>query len=238
MVNEVGLPALVISWVGGKLPLGREKEEVWPFPKFTKLSGMHKGFSSSRGANNVVTSIRIFQCLWAGTHFNRFFSIAMDPNSFMDEKCENRLYIGNLDLRITEASLIKMFSPFGEIVSEDFLWHTRGPKRGAPRGYAFIQFRNKEEAKLAKEKMHGKLVCGRPMVVRLASEKYLAEMTENSSTKAPGEASKSALAAGGSSGQMSRSAKIAAIKNKLKAMEEENRETKKLKQSDPSSVKR
>lgn len=37
-----------------------------------------------------------------------------------------------------------MFSPFGEIVSEDFLWHTRGPKRGAPRGYAFVQFRNKE----------------------------------------------------------------------------------------------
>lgn len=42
------------------------------------------------------------------------------------------------------AALIKMFSPFGDIVSEDFLWHTRGPKRGEPRGYAFIQFRTKE----------------------------------------------------------------------------------------------
>lgn len=38
------------------------------------------------------------------------------------------------------SNLIKMFTPFGKIVSEDFLWHTQGPKRGVPRGYAFIQF--------------------------------------------------------------------------------------------------
>lgn len=63
-----------------------------------------------------------------------------DSNNFNDEKLECRLYVGNLDLRITEAALIKMFSPFGKIISEDFLWHTRGPKRGEPRGYAFIQF--------------------------------------------------------------------------------------------------
>ncbi|CAK9176901.1 unnamed protein product [Ilex paraguariensis] len=157
----------------------------------------------------------------------------MDPNNFVDEKCESRLYIGNLDLRITEAALIKMFSPFGNIVSEDFLWHTRGPKRGEPRGYAFVQFSTKEEAKLAKEKMHGKLVCGRPLVVRLASEKYLLEMAGNSG-KAVGEANKSGLTSS-CSGQMYRSAKIAAIKNKLKAMEEEGPSTKKQKQSENNS---
>lgn len=68
----------------------------------------------------------------------------MDYNGFSDEKSESRLYIGNLDLRITEAALIKMFSPYGKIVSEDFLWHTRGPKRGEPRGFAFIQYSTKE----------------------------------------------------------------------------------------------
>uniref|UniRef100_A0A5B7A3H3 RNA-binding protein 18 n=1 Tax=Davidia involucrata TaxID=16924 RepID=A0A5B7A3H3_DAVIN len=104
-----------------------------------------------------------------------------------------------------------------------------------------------QEAKLAKEKMNGKLACGRPLVVRLASEKYLAEASENSA-KAVGEANKLSLA-GSSSGQMNRSAKIAAIKNKLKAMEEESRGAKKQKQkqvdsisciesSNPSSVKR
>lgn len=68
----------------------------------------------------------------------------MDPCNSNDERCESRLYIGNLDLRITEAALIKMFSPYGKIVSEDFLWHTRGPKRGEPRGYAFVQFSTNE----------------------------------------------------------------------------------------------
>lgn len=41
-----------------------------------------------------------------------------------------------------------MFSPFGKIVTEDFLWHTRGRKRGEPRGFAFIQYSSKEVSKL------------------------------------------------------------------------------------------
>ncbi|MCD7463948.1 hypothetical protein HAX54_051760 [Datura stramonium] len=138
----------------------------------------------------------------------------MDPNNALDDKSESRLYVGNLDLRISEAALIKMFSSFGKIVAEDFLWHTRGPKRGEPRGYAFVQFSTKEEAVLAKEKMHGRLVCGRPLVVRLASE--------------TSETSKSNFVAS-SSAQMSKSAKIAAIKNKLKAMEEESQNSKRQK---------
>ncbi|KAK4436277.1 putative RNA-binding protein 18 [Sesamum alatum] len=156
----------------------------------------------------------------------------MDLNNISDEKLESRLYIGNLDLRITEAALIKMFSPFGKIISEDFLWHTRGPKRGEPRGYAFVQFSSKEDAIRAKEKMHGRMACGRPLVVRLASEKYQVEGLSNSSKSIEG--SRSGLSSGGC-GQISRSAKIAAIKNKLKAMDEESHNNpKRQKQSDVS----
>ncbi|PIA49249.1 hypothetical protein AQUCO_01300239v1 [Aquilegia coerulea] len=154
----------------------------------------------------------------------------MDSNSLVDDKSDRRLYIGNLDQRITEAVLIKMFSPFGKIVSEDFLWHTRGPKRGEPRGFAFIQFNTKEEAELAKEKMHGKFACGRPLVVRFACEKYLVESEANPS-KTIGEGNKSSFV-GNSSGQMSRSAKIAAIKNKLKALEDDGSCLKKPRQGD------
>lgn len=68
----------------------------------------------------------------------------MESNFLVEEKSESRLYVGNLDQRITEAALIKMFSPYGKIVSEDFLWHTRGPRRGEPRGFAFIQFNTRE----------------------------------------------------------------------------------------------
>ncbi|XP_030534953.1 uncharacterized protein LOC115744009 isoform X2 [Rhodamnia argentea] len=86
-----------------------------------------------------------------------------------------------------------------------------------------------QEAELAKEKMHGKLACGRPLVVRLASEKYLVDTVENSS-KVRGHLDKTCIS-GSSSGQMSKSAKIAAIKSKLKALEEENSNVKKQKLS-------
>jgi hypothetical protein len=90
-----------------------------------------------------------------------------------------------------------------------------------------------QEAILAKEKMHGKLACGRPLVVRLASERYALE-TPASSTKAVGEGHKLHLTGGGT-GQTSRGAKIAAIKNKLKSLEEDNSRSKKQKQSDSVS---
>ncbi|KAK4363039.1 hypothetical protein RND71_018280 [Anisodus tanguticus] len=163
-----------------------------------------------------------------GDGFGRGSCVSLLMDNSLDDKSESRLYVGNLDLRISEATLIKMFSSFGKVVAEDFLWHTRGPKRGEPRGYAFVQFSTKEEAVLAKEKMHGRLVCGRPLVVRLASEKYVMEGAENSSFGGGGETSKSNFVAG-SSAQMSKSAKIAAIKNKLKAMEEESQNSKRQK---------
>ncbi|CAA7395630.1 unnamed protein product [Spirodela intermedia] len=144
-----------------------------------------------------------------------------------DEKSESRLYIGNLDQRITESAILKMFAPFGNIVSEDFLWHTRGPKRGEPRGYAFIQYSTKEEAQLAKARMDGRLACGRPLVVHFANEKYFAETNTMKSAAAAAAAvdRKSVTAGGGggasSSGQTSRAATIAAIRSKLKSLEEE-----------------
>ncbi|XP_076944714.1 uncharacterized protein LOC143615477 isoform X2 [Bidens hawaiensis] len=86
-----------------------------------------------------------------------------------------------------------------------------------------------QEAKLAKEKMQGKLACGRPLDVRYARDKYLVE-TEGKVGKSSGESSKSNRLGNGS-GQTSRNAKIAAIKNKLKAMEEEDHDRKRQKQS-------
>lgn len=85
-----------------------------------------------------------------------------------------------------------------------------------------------QEARLAKEKMHGRLACGRPLVVRLASEKSTAETVEKS-PKVAGVVSRSTHL-GSSSGQMSRSAKIAAIKNKLKVLEEDGSSGKRQKQ--------
>ncbi|KAJ1269643.1 hypothetical protein BS78_07G227400 [Paspalum vaginatum] len=148
----------------------------------------------------------------------------MDGNGLGGDKFESRLYVGNLDYRISESDIIKMFSPFGKITAEDFLWHTRGPKRGEPRGYAFVQYTTKEEAQLAKEKMNGKLVRGRPMVVHLASEKSSMDSAGNSHR-----AVKDKKLAGGSgpkSQQTDRATMIAAIKSKLDSMDKEGCSTK------------
>ncbi|XP_020585709.1 probable RNA-binding protein 18 [Phalaenopsis equestris] len=145
----------------------------------------------------------------------------------VDDTCESKLYVGNLDQRITEANVIKMFSPFGKIISEDFLWHTRGPKKGEPRGYAFIQYGSKEEAQLAKTEMNGKLAYGRPLVVRYADEKYHSDTKDLPKTAF--NLKKSCFASGSGTCQTSRSAKIAAIKNKLKTLEQEGCSSKKLK---------
>ncbi|KAJ3682045.1 hypothetical protein LUZ60_014618 [Juncus effusus] len=135
------------------------------------------------------------------------------------ENPECRLYVGNLDYRISEANIIKMFSAFGKIVSEDFLLHKKGPKSGEPRGYAFVQFTSKEEAKLAKEKMNGKLIFGRPLVVRLSTERISIEGRNNLSNFGHPKAKQ--LKNNVKCDKLDRNAKIAAIRNKLKSLEGE-----------------
>lgn len=60
------------------------------------------------------------------------------------ENRENKLYIGNLDPRVTEYHIINLFKPFGHIVREEFAWHTHGVKKGQPRGFCFIEYATNE----------------------------------------------------------------------------------------------
>lgn len=84
---------------------------------------------------------------------------------------------------------------------------------------SFLSFEvSMQEAQLAKAKMNGRLACGRPLVVRLASEKQYAE---SSTPLQAASDPKNPNISGSKVGQSSRSAKIAAIKNKLKSLEEE-----------------
>lgn len=75
-----------------------------------------------------------------------------------------------------------------------------------------------QEAQLAKEKMNGKLVCGRPVVVHLASEK--GSLDSGNSQRALKD-KKLAGGSGSKSAQTDRAAKISAIKNKLRSLENE-----------------
>lgn len=72
--------------------------------------------------------------------------------------------------------------------------------------------------------MDGRLACGRPLVVHFANEKYFAETNAMKSAAAGDRKNVTAGGGGGaasSSGQTSRAATIAAIRSKLKSLEEE-----------------
>lgn len=142
-------------------------------------------------------------------------------NETREHNREHKLYLGNLDHRVTEYHIIKMFSPFGEIRCEEYMWHTHGPKRGEPRGFAFVEYHRREDAERAKESMNGRMAFGRPLVVRFVDEKVVthnadAPLRKSDSRLSTPKDMSSPLA---STVSLSKSAKIAAIQNKLKVID-------------------
>ena len=67
---------------------------------------------------------------------------------------------------MTEAHVIKLFTRFGKINSERFLYHQSGPHAGQPRGFAFVDFARRSDAEAAIEALNGRQLCGRALTVR------------------------------------------------------------------------
>jgi hypothetical protein len=56
----------------------------------------------------------------------------------------DRLYVGNLSPSVDEYTLIQVFQKYGQITKLDFMFHKTGVLKGKPRGYAFVEFSNKD----------------------------------------------------------------------------------------------
>ncbi|XP_036792866.1 probable RNA-binding protein 18 isoform X2 [Oncorhynchus mykiss] len=78
----------------------------------------------------------------------------------------HRLWIGNIDPKITEYYLVKLLERFGKVKQFDFLFHKSGPMEGQPRGYCFVNLHTKEEAERAIHCLNGKLALSKKLVVR------------------------------------------------------------------------
>ena len=110
----------------------------------------------------------------------------------------DRLYIGNLSPTVDEFTLIQVFQKHGKITKLDFMFHKTGVLKGKPRGFAFVEFSNKDvsnvichskmtfgvdadvcgalslvlfpkDALKAMVKLHDRLLRGRKLVVTYAS---------------------------------------------------------------------
>ncbi|KAM8934845.1 putative RNA-binding protein 18 isoform 2-T2 [Pelodytes ibericus] len=122
----------------------------------------------------------------------------------------HRLWIGNLDPKITEYHLLKLLQKFGKVKQFDFLFHKSGPLEGQPRGYCFVNFETKVEAERAIQCLNGKMALSKKLVRfdNYKNEKVLPISLEPSSSTEPAQSN------------LSVSAKIKAIEAKLKMMAE------------------
>ncbi|XP_068609425.1 probable RNA-binding protein 18 [Brachionichthys hirsutus] len=134
----------------------------------------------------------------------------------------NRLWIGNIDPKITEYHLVKLLEKFGNVKQFDFLFHKSGPLEGQPRGYCFVNFNTREEAERAIQCLNGKLALSKKLVVRWAHAQRFEGFRNEKTMPSSLEPSCSGAIEDGSitSNHLSTSAKIRAIEAKLQMMDE------------------
>jgi len=68
------------------------------------------------------------------------------------EKAVKSIFVGNLDAEITEEELWKLFAAYGTVEHVNII---RDRETGLPRGFAFVEMTNEEEAAKAVEAMNG-----------------------------------------------------------------------------------
>jgi RNA-binding protein 39 len=73
-----------------------------------------------------------------------------------------RLYVGSLHFNLTESDIKQVFEPFGEL---EFVDLHKDPMTGRSKGYAFVQYKRAEDAKMALEQMEGFELAGRTVCV-------------------------------------------------------------------------
>jgi len=80
----------------------------------------------------------------------------------------NKIFVGNLDFKVTENDLQDAFAAFGTVVETNLVTDRA---TGRPRGFAFVTMSTPEEAQKAIEGLNGKDMGGRALNVSAARER-------------------------------------------------------------------
>jgi len=78
-----------------------------------------------------------------------------------------RLYVGNLHSHVSEKDLEAMFSPFGPL---DSVQLHKDPVTGQPKGFAFVNYRNAEDGRMALQQLNGYEIAGMAIKVGMVNE--------------------------------------------------------------------
>lgn len=74
----------------------------------------------------------------------------------------NKIFVGNLPFKLTEAELEEMFSRSGTVVSVAM---PVDRETGRKRGFAFVEMETQEQAEAAVKEFNGQSIAGRQIVV-------------------------------------------------------------------------
>lgn len=77
------------------------------------------------------------------------------------------VYVSHMPEGFEEDALRKFFWQFGKVLKVKV---SRSKKTGRSKGYAFVEFHEKDVAKIAAETMHGFLIFGKQLVCRYLEE--------------------------------------------------------------------
>src|SRR5215472_17453835 len=77
----------------------------------------------------------------------------------------NKLFVGNLDFKLTENDLQDAFAAHGTVVEANL---ATDRATGRPRGFAFVTMSSPEEAQKAIDALHGKELGARALTVYIA----------------------------------------------------------------------
>ncbi|KAJ7900311.1 hypothetical protein B0H14DRAFT_2556466 [Mycena olivaceomarginata] len=89
-----------------------------------------------------------------------------------------QLYVGSLHFNLTESDIRQVFEPFGDL---EFVDLHKDPTTGRSKGYAFVQYKRSEDAKMALEQMEGFELAGRTLRVNTVHEKGTVKYTQTES---------------------------------------------------------
>jgi RNA recognition motif-containing protein len=78
------------------------------------------------------------------------------------------IFVDNLDLNVTEGQLQMLFATCGTVKSVTIV---KDRNTGSPRGFAFIEMAQPEQAQIAVSSLNGKLLNERPIRVNEARPK-------------------------------------------------------------------
>lgn len=143
---------------------------------FDKATGISSGFGFVDYADHA-TAQKAMELFRGRSIHGKLLTIdwARPTGPASDPSLQHCLFVGNLSSDVTDEQLVAAFSEFGEVTSAKC---AKDPASGKVQGFAFVSFKEKNEAQVAMDAMNGQLLNNRHLRVDWAKGKNAAEEQE------------------------------------------------------------